>query len=173
MRRGVLYIFAFWLLMPGCTSKQKKDAVVGSVKDTTQIDIIANYELVDCRLVYTKALSKDYSGTEVTMKTEYKSYPPDIWYLSIYVYNPTDTALEFGRSWLIETWNGNKWGSPKMKKELFLFSDGFFIQKTHIVYCFKYPIGEYYILPKGKYRIIKTFHQDTEEIQLNAEFEIK
>lgn len=102
--------------MYGCTSKQRKEAVINSKNDTTQIDVITNYELEDCNLLYTEALPSNYQGTEISMNTEYKSYPSDIRYLSIYVYNPTNTVLDFGRDWIIEIWDGNKWESPKMKK---------------------------------------------------------
>ena len=173
MKTNILCIFAFLLFMYGCTCKQRKEAVINSKNDTTQIDVITNYELEDCNLLYTEALPSNYQGTEISMNTEYKSYPSDIRYLSIYVYNPTNTVLDFGRDWIIEIWDGNKWESPKMKKDLIWFSDGFSIPKTHIVYCFRYPIAEYYILSKGKYRIIKTFHQDMKEVQLKAEFKIE
>lgn len=45
--------------------------------------------------------------------------------------------------------------------------------ETYIRYYFKFSIGEFYELKKGKYRIIKIFSQTDEVLELAAEFEIR
>ncbi|MCD8183083.1 MAG: hypothetical protein LUE99_08280 [Bacteroides sp.] len=99
MRRNILlHILALCTLIISCTNKPPKEAAIGSANDTVPVDTITDYELADCNLVYTEALPKDYSGAEVTIKTENKSYPADIGYLSVFVYNPTVFLLNLAET---------------------------------------------------------------------------
>ena len=60
------------------------------------------------------------------------------------------------------------------KFELNVKADVFCKKEAPLLYCFRFPIGEYYHLPKGKYRISKSFLlKEKDEINLYAEFEIK
>lgn len=61
----------------------------------------------------------------------------------------------------------------KTKGDIAWFDDGFIKQKAPLLYCFSFPIDEYYHLSKGKYRISKSFYAKREEIKLYAEFEVK
>lgn len=45
--------------------------------------------------------------------------------------------------------------------------------KGMLLHCFRFPVGSYYHLPKGKYRVSKSFYARKEEMELSAEFEIK
>lgn len=45
--------------------------------------------------------------------------------------------------------------------------------KGMLLHCFRFPVGSYYHLPKGKYRVCKSFYARKEEMELSAEFEIK
>ena len=66
-----------------------------------------------------------------------------------------------------------EWGIAKTKGDRSWFDDGFNKQKAPLLYCFRFPVGRYYYLPKGKYRICKSFSAKREYIELSAEFEIK
>ena len=81
--------------------------------------------------------------------------------------------LPAGRGWKLEQWNGKEWGIAKTKGDRSWFDDGFNKQKAPLLYCFRFPVGRYYYLPKGKYRICKSFSAKREYIELSAEFEIK
>ena len=51
--------------------------------------------------------------------------------------------------------------------------DEFIMHKGMLLHCFRFPVGKYYHLPKGKYRISKPFGLAGKSIELNTEFEIK
>ena len=61
----------------------------------------------------------------------------------------------------------------KTKGDIVWSDDGFETPKAPLLYCFRFPVGWYYYLPKEKYRICKSFHAKRENIELSAEFEIK
>ncbi len=46
------------------------------------------------------------------------------------------------------------------------------IEKAPLLYCFRYKLNEYYI-PKGKYRVQKSFSRGDEDILLTDSFEVK
>ena len=72
-------------------------------------------------------------------------------------------------------WNGKEWVLAKIKGPYRIAwpDDGFNNQRAPAWYCFRFPIGSYYHLSKGKYRIYKSFYAGRQEIALHAEFEIK
>ena len=51
-------------------------------------------------------------------------------------------------------------------------SDAFMIKKAPLLYCFRYKLNEYCI-PKGKYRVQKSFSRGDEHILLTDSFEVK
>ena len=51
-------------------------------------------------------------------------------------------------------------------------SDAFMIEKAPLLYCFRYKLNEYCI-PKGKYRVQKSFSRGDERILLTDSFEVK
>ena len=50
--------------------------------------------------------------------------------------------------------------------------DAFGIDKAPLFYCFRFPVGEYYHLPKGKYRLAKRFRANGKNLTLTADFSI-
>lgn len=130
------------------------------------------YEMPQCALVYTQKLKA--KGSEIKMWTESKNYWENIQVINVFVENPTNTPLFFGREWYIYRWNGKSWELPKQKSSDILVwnSDAFMIKKAPLLYCFRFPVGELYYLPKGKYRITKSFWQNKKEIELIANFNI-
>jgi len=44
--------------------------------------------------------------------------------------------------------------------------------KPRYFYCFRFPVGEYYHLPKGKYRLAKRFMANGKILTLTADFSI-
>ena len=94
--------------------------------------------------------------------------------ISVFVTNPTNEKFWIGRDWSLRIWNGVQWCIPQEKFELNVKADAFCKKEAPLLYCFRFPIGEYYHLPKGKYRISKSFLlKEKDEINLYAEFEIK
>lgn len=167
-----------------CTNNQKQqNTIIGGADSTTEIIIngkssknTVSYELQDCLLWYTKQLPEEYKDRKASMWTEYENYGKDVKAINVFVANPTDAWWLFGRSWYLEVWNGKKWSSPKSKRDLIWFDDGFAIEKAPLLYCFRFPVGRYYDLPKGKYRIKKGFSMNKGKdnyTDLTAEFYIK
>ena len=74
---------------------------------------------------------------------------------------------------VVEQWNGKEWVMAKTKGDIVWQDDGFEIPKAPLLYCFRFPVSRDYYLPKGKYRIRKSFHAKRENIELSATFEIK
>ena len=118
-------------------------------------------------------LPDEYKDNPVSMWTERPVYGENVHLINVFVSNPTSTSLMYGRSWNVERWNGKKWVMAKMKGDIHWFDDGYNKQKAPLLYCFRFPVSMYYNLPKGKYRISKSFYAKREEIKLNAEFEVK
>lgn len=65
---------------------------------------------------------------------------------------------------------------PNKKMDLVWFDDAFAIAKVPLLYCFRFPIADYFHLLVGKYRIKKIFNFNDGKnlfVELYAEFEIK
>lgn len=162
-----------------CTSKRTqlppetmsdKEAIAS---DTIGKDSI-RYIIPECFLLNVQDLLEEREDTSVVMWTELPVYGTDVQGINVFVENPTTTSLTYGRDWHLYRWNGKEWVMPKVKgPDIAWFSDGFNNRKAPLRYCFCFPIGRYYHLSKGKYRIQKSFYADRREIALNAEFEIK
>ena len=108
------------------------------------------------------------------MWTESEVYWENVAVINVFVTNPTNEKFWIGRDWSLRIWNGVQWCIPQEKFELNVKADAFCKKEAPLLYCFRFPIGEYYHLPKGKYRISKSFLlKEKDEINLYAEFEIK
>ena len=108
------------------------------------------------------------------MWTESEVYWENVAVINVFVTNPTNEKFWVGRDWSLRIWNGVQWCIPQEKFELNVKADAFCKKEAPLLYCFRFPIGEYYHLPKGKYRISKSFLlKEKDEINLYAEFEIK
>lgn len=198
MRTRTIILGTFCCLLTcNCTNRQKRflpetvqdpqisiiggaDTVTGIViaeKGDTPDRDTAIYELPQCQLWYTKALPEEYKGKGIQMWTEHKVYGENAQAINVFVSNPTNIPFDFGRSWNLYVWNEKEWIAPGMKLSMIIWEDDLFIgYKAPLLYCFRFNIGEYYYLPKGKYQITKLFrpHENVrEEVNLYAEFEVK
>ena len=151
---------------------ESNDTVAG-IQDSSVNKYPVNYDTPECYLWYVMDLPDEYKDKPVSMWTEHPIYGENVYLINVFVSNPTSTSLQYGRGWYIEQWNGKEWVMAKTKGDIAWFDDGFIKQKAPLLYCFSFPIDRYYHLPKGKYRINKSFYAKREEIKLYAEFEIK
>ena len=114
------------------------------------------YELPQCQLWYTKPLSENYKGKEIQMWTEHKVYWENVQVINVFVANPTDIPLGFGRPILVDQWKDNKWCLPERKDttcDLAWQDDAFMIEKAPLLYCFRCELDEF-LMPKGKYKVV-------------------
>ncbi len=181
--RTVILIIALCTSIVSCTNKQKQqNTIIGGADDTTEIVITEDsskqdrdtviYEIPQCRLWYTKELSEADKGEEIRMWTERKEYWEDVQVINVFVVNPTDVWWNFGRDWSLYVWNGTDWAKPVFKQSLSWTDDAFGIDKAPLLYCFRFPVGEYYHLPKGKYRLAKRFMANGKKLTLTTDFNI-
>ncbi len=197
MKRIIQLILLLGLLLnTSCINKQRKFqskatndtkvAVIGVAKNLTDTivtdkDKLADkdtviYEVPGYWLWFTKELPPKYQNQDFLMWTERKVYWENVAVINVFVTNPTETPLEYGRKWILKKLNEQgKWVSPKTKYPPIVWEQDLLIDsKAPVLYCFRFPIGEYYHLPKGMYRIGKSFAlQGKENFDLHAEFEIK
>lgn len=95
----------------------------------------------------------------VKMWTEKTIYPKTVETIDVYVYNPTDTPFCFGRRWELEVWENGKWQPARCKATTILCKDDQMRgNTTPETLCFRFPIGKWYELKEGKYRISKFFN---------------
>lgn len=188
-----IFLFPCLLLCGSCSNKQKKFqpeatsdntvAIIGSSDGYINIVIEKRhkidkdtviFESPNFNLWYTKELPDKYKNQGFQMWTESEAYWGNMTVINVFVTNPTNEEFWIGRDWSLHIWNGEQWCIPQEKFELNVKADAFCKKKAPLLYCFRFPIGKYYHLPKGKYRISKSFSlQEKEEINLYAEFEIK
>ena len=168
------------LLMTGCVHRQKDKTVDKTENQTKSLKDYqtVSYEMPEVVLLYSKALPDIVCTTEEKYRvwTEQECYPQNVTAINYFVENRTDTWWTFGRDWTLQIWDGAKWCPPKQKKVLFWFDEGFGKRRAPLLYCFRIPIGEYFFLPKGKYRVKKDFIQNDRKNQfldLYAEFEVR
>lgn len=186
MKSSILIIVLVYIVS-GCTNKERQQrTIIGGADSITEITIAEDnskqdrdtviYEIPQCELWYTKELSEADKGKEICMWTECKEYWEDVRVINVFVSNSTNNILSFGRSWALLVWNGKEWVIPQVKNIDLSWQDDLFISNNApLLYCFRFPVGEYYHLPKGKYCILKTFWQygNGNKVDLKAEFEIK
>lgn len=182
--KAIILITALCTSIVGCTNKQKQqNTIIGGADSPTGIAITEDsskqdrdtitYEIPQCQLWYTEELSEADKDGEIRMWTERKEYWEDVQVINVFVSNPTDIPINFGRCWNIYIWNGKEWACPELKVSYIAWEDDLFVQhRGMLLYCFRLPVGEYYHLPKGKYRLTKTFHANNKEMTLTADFNI-
>lgn len=182
--RAIILIITLCTSIVSCTNKQKQqNTIIGGADGTTEITIAEDnskqdrdtliYEIPQCQLWYTKELPEATKGKEIRMWTERKEYWEDVQVINVFVSNPTDTPINFGRHWNIYIWNGEEWVCPELKVSYIAWEDDLFVQhRGMLLYCFRFPVGKYYHLPKGKYRLTKTFQTNNKGITLTADFNI-
>lgn len=182
--RAIILIVAFCTSIVSCANQQKQqNTIIGGADSPTGIVITEDsskqdrdtmtYEIPQCQLWYTEELSETDKDGEIRMWTERKEYWEDVQVINVFVSNPTDIPISFGRRWNIYIWNGEEWACPELKVSYIAWEDDLFIQhRGMLLYCFRFPVGEYYHLPKGKYRLTKTFHANNKEMTLTADFNI-
>lgn len=186
MKIQLLAFLASGILMAGCADKQPKTKAGNTVDTLATAAPTGNrnvpdrdtvvYRLPECALVYTDTLPATYASEEISMWTERKIYWPEVQVINVFVANPTDIPLSFGRAWNLRVWKEGKWELPALKEtDLVWELDGFMVKEAPLFYLFRFPVGDYYHLPAGKYRVEKTFYEGwgTQGIPLKAEFEIK
>ena len=190
MRTIILFAILSSAVCLSCTDKRqqfqpevtpdKESVIIGGNDAATDIQVVSAdkdtivYDTPECCLWYVKDLSDEYKNKTISMWAEHTIYRENTQAINVFVANPTNVTLSFGRKWDMHVWNGSKWVSPKAKFSPFIWKDDeIAIPKGMLLYCFRFPVGRYYHLPKGKYRISKSFHAKRKNIELNAEFEIK
>ena len=183
------------LLAISCTNKQKRsrpdaastvctavtgggDTITGTTvagKNNGQDRDTVIYELPQCWLWHTEALPAGYAGKPARMWTEYKNYWENVQVIQVFVANPDTIPFDFGRKWDLYVWKEGKYVRPEQKGSYSIAweDDLFIIGKAPLLYCFRFPVGDDYYLPVGKYRITKKFGQRGKEIELHADFEVK
>lgn len=150
-----------------------KDTVTSIQVSTADKDTIV-YDTPECCLWYAEDLPDEYKDQPVSMWTEPTVFRENVQAINVFVSNPTNAPLSFGRHWDMHVWNGSKWVSPKAKFSPFIWKDDeVTMSKGMLLHCFRFPVGSYYYLPKGKYRISKSFYIKNKKMELTAEFEIK
>ena len=200
MKAVIIFLICFFIV--GCTNKSKQKEEKGSdilelsldnqQDDTTTskefdkkkqtINLkndnpITGYEFPGFWLMYSKELPDSVCcGKKYRVWTEKACYTRDVKTIKLFVENRTKKYWRFGRDWGLEVWNGSKWCTPKQKTVLGWFDDAFTIPKAPLLYCFQFPIADYFYLSTGRYQIKKAFDMNDGRnlfVELYAEFEIK
>ena len=189
MKTIILFAILSSVVCLSCTNKRqqaqpeatpdKELAIIGRSDTVTSIQVASAdkdtiiYDTPECCLWYVEDLPDEYKDKPISMWTERPVYGENVQVIDVFVANPTSTSLMYGRGWKLEQWNGKGWVIAKTKGDKSWFDDGFNKPKAPLLYCFRFPVGRYYYLPKGKYRICKLFSAKRENIELSATFEIK
>lgn len=156
----ILILLAACVNKPGQPVQEATStAVIGGADSMTSIVVAdtcasfqdtVTYELRQCQLWYTKDLPEAYNG-ETRLWTEYEVYTENVPVINVFVSNPTDIPLEFGRDMRFYLWKNDKWCPPEQRDTSYTIvwnSDAFMIKKAPLLYCFRYKLNEYCI-PKG------------------------
>lgn len=132
------------------------------------------FQTLQCRLWYTDKLPDGYKDSLISMWTERPVYRKEVNDISVFVANPTDRPISYGREWLLYRWDGKAWTSAEWKISDFSWEDDLFgTGQAPLLHCFRFPVGKYYRLAKGKYRISKRFYTNGKTITLEAPFEVE
>ena len=190
MKTIILFVTLSSIICLSCTRKRQQFqpeatpdkglAIIGGGDTVTSIRVSSAdkedtivYDTPECYLWYVQDLPDEYKDKPVSMWTERTAYWENAQTINVFVTNPTSDFLMYGRGWVLEQWNGAEWAMAKTKGDISWQDDAFAKEKAPLLYCFRFPVGRDYYLPQGKYRIRKSFHTGREDIELNAEFEIK
>lgn len=192
MKAEILLFALPYLLGTGCSGNSQTGTerdpatigIIGGADTATEIFITDGnaradgdslvYETPECRLWYTDKLPDGYKDTLISMWTEQPVYRKEVNDISVFVANPTDRPISYGRKWLLYRWDGKAWTIAEWKISGSSWEDDLFgTGRAPLLHCFRFPVGKYYRLTKGKYRISKSFYTGGKLITLNAPFEIK
>ena len=177
--KAIIPFFTLTCLACTCCTNKRQQFLPQATPDKTIVlsnskNDTTRYYIPECFLVDVQDFFEEREDTSVVMWAEHPVYGTDVQAVNVFVENPTHTSLTYGRDWYLYQWNGEKWIMPKIKgPDIAWQSDGFDNRRAPVRYCFRFPIGSYYHLSKGKYRIYKSFYAGRQEIALHAEFEIK
>ncbi len=151
-----------------------KTIILLAILSSTVFQDTTVYDTPECWLWYVRDLPIEYRDKPVAMWTEHAVYQEGVQAINVFVSNPKNVPLSFGRYWELRVWNGSEWVPPRARFSPFIWRDDEFVMpKGMLLHCFRFPVGSYYHLPKGKYRVSKSFYARKEEMKLSAEFEIK
>ncbi len=136
----ILILLAACVNKPGQPVQEATStAVIGGADSMTSIVVAdtcasfqdtVTYELRQCQLWYTKDLPEAYNG-ETRLWTEYEVYTENVPVINVFVSNPTDIPLEFGRDMRFYLWKNYKWCPPEQKDTSYTIvwnSDAFMIK---------------------------------------------
>lgn len=73
------------------------------------------YDTPECFLWYVEDLPDKYKNKTVSMWVEQSVYRENTQAINVFVANPTNVPLLFGRKWDMQVWNGSKWGFSESK----------------------------------------------------------
>lgn len=176
MKTALLSLVLACIVCLSCTDKGRlpqsgKRGNVPSDSLAGRYDV--SYELPECELWYTSPLSDREGGCRLW--TEHKVYPENVRAINVFVANPTDIPLSFGRATSILHWRNGQWIPPEQKDKTYIGAvpdDAFVIQKAPLLYCFHCRLDDYHI-PPGKYCVQKSFSRGNETFCLTDTFEVK
>lgn len=167
----------------GCSDKKGRQTVIGGADSVTEIVVAdgsgvsdrdtVTYRLPQCCLWYVEKLPEACREKGLVMWTERPAYWENVRVINVFVANPSDEPLAFGRGWSLDRWSGGRWVVPELVADHSWMDDSWEINEAPLLYCFRFPVGEYYRLSEGKYRISKSFRCGGRNVELEAEFEIK
>lgn len=142
-------------------------------KGTRGEDTVA-YEFPQYQLWFTDTLEGGGTGDgEVRAWTERERYRVNEEVVVLWVENGGREPLTFGRGWEVEWWNGELWTMPELRRSIVVWEDDKFTSgRGGLRYCFRVPVGIYYFLPEGRYRVGKRFWQEGREFVTWVEFSV-
>lgn len=126
-----------------------------------------DYDLLSCDIAYAPGRG------DAALWTERQAYAEEVSSIDVFAYVATGKSLSFGRSWTLEKWDGNRWADAEWRVGGFISQDDAMAFDTiPLLLCFRVPVGNFYYLSKGRYRIGKDFRKDGKKLSLWAEFVI-
>lgn len=157
-----------------CTDKGRSVRLENQVNTRDSLAVSeVKYELPECELWYTSPLFDREGG--LRLWTEHEVYPENVQAINVFVANPTDIPLSFGRATRILQWKNGQWTPPEQKDKTYILAvpdDAFVIQEAPLLYCFHCRLDDYHI-PPGRYCVRKLFSQGKNLLCLTDTFEVK
>lgn len=136
MRTIILFAILSSAVCLSCTHKRqqfqpevtpdKELAIIGGSDTVTSIQVSSAdrdtviYDTPECYLWYVEDLPNKYKDKPISMWAKHTIYRENTQAINVFVTNPTNVPLSFGRKWDIHVWNGSKWVSPKAKFSPFI-----------------------------------------------------
>lgn len=161
MKAKFLFSFLVCTLTIACSNRVKEESTTADTVDCMVIGPANSYPVCS-----------DTLGGEIRMKMIQGNYTIETKEVFAIVLNPKRLSLSYGPHWSLEKWESDHWITPQIKKPFGFFDDEIITFTPPVYYCFNFPI-EYYEIMQGRYRISKSLYNNTHEIKLSSEFEIK